>query len=49
MKSYGVKINFVNKRPYRNSKGTGIAEAHVRRCRMNLETVISEAKKHETF
>ena len=38
MNSYGVKINYVRKRPFRNSKGTGIAEAHVRRCRMNLET-----------
>ena len=49
MRLYGVKINFVNKRPYRKSKGSGIAEAHVRRCRMTLETVISEVEHTVNF
>ena len=49
MKSYGVKINFVQTRPYRKTKGSGIAEAHIRRCRMTLEAVVSEVGNAQSF
>ena len=49
MKTYGVKINFVQTRPYRKSKGSGLAEAHIRRCRMTLETVVSEIENTVSF
>ena len=45
LKSYNLKSNVVGVRPFRESKGSTVAEASIRRFRMNLETVFSEKKQ----
>ena len=42
MKSIGISMNYVNARPIRGSKGSGIAEVQNRRLRRHLEALIKE-------
>ena len=49
LKQYGLKSNIIATREFRKSKGSGIAEACVRRFRMYLETVFHEYKSDTSF
>ena len=44
MKKLGIKMNFVNSRPIRLSKGSGIAERANRRLRRHLEAILEESE-----
>ena len=47
MKSVGIKMNYIQIRPIRGSKGSGIAERQIRRLRRHLEAILKEKTSNE--
>ena len=47
MKSVGIKINYIQIRPIRGSKGSSIAERQIRRFRRHLEAALKEKTYRE--